>query len=105
MTVAIIGFKEEDYSKLCEKMEELISSSQFFLFNVLISSFGSVAHKWAEEFGAPVQVLKKVSIDEIVKHTDYLVCNYDGSPQMHELIFKFMRTGKHGTVIEKEKWS
>lgn len=86
-------------------MEELIETSQFFLFNILISSIEGVGYKWAEEFGAPIKYIKNPTEDDIINETDYLICKYDGSPQLHRLIFKFMKTGKHGTVIEDKKFN
>lgn len=104
MNVCIVGFQEEDKETLRLAMESMIEQSQCYLFNVLCAGRRGVAYEWAQENGAPVIVINN-DLNEIIKETDFLLACYDGSPMMHTLIFKYLQTGKHGRVVEKEKWS
>ena len=101
MTVAMVGFTEQDYPALCGAMEKLISDSQCFLFNILASA-GSIGEKWARQFGAPLIYPSGQGLEVLMKEADYFMINNDGSPQMHRLIFKIMQSGKHGTIMGQE---
>lgn len=102
MRIAIVGFN--DFELLERTMEKLMSEKQYFLFTVLVSNKESIGYKWAEKYGAPVEIIK-ADMDYLIWAVDYLVAYYDGSVPMHKLIFKFMQTGKHGTIIEGEKYT
>lgn len=90
---------------LAETMENLIVSSQCFLFTVVCNDKNTAAYKWATANGAPVEFLKEDNLekllDKIVATADYLVAYNDGNQIIKRLIMKFKSVGKHGTIINQ----
>lgn len=103
MEVAIIGYKEEDYAKLQEEMEYIVTHYENYMFYVLCGRRGSVAEKWANEVGLPAHYLKNPNnpIQEICRRADFLVCCDNGSEGIKKLLQEYKKTGHHGRVWRK----
>lgn len=97
---------------LAETMENLITTSQYYLFTVICGGTSweniqsTAGFKWASANGAPIEYLIEEDIDKLlnkmVKTADYLVAFNDNSQITKKIIMKFSTSEKHGTVIKYE---
>ena len=120
MKVVIVGF--EDYDKLTNTMEKLITDSQCYLFSILCGGTTDIApapftnstklhpnrplgETWAHNNGAPVEYIYNSNserlLDEIAQTADYVVADLSNENQfVKRLVMKMKNLGKHGTVVK-----
>lgn len=114
MKLIIAGFT--DYNKLDKALNELIESSQNYLFTILCGGTGlvydeagsrikSIGEIWAEKNGAPAQFLYCEDPERLLIKTaqtaDYIL--YDGTTdsQWAKRLLMMMRAlEKHGTIVK-----
>lgn len=108
MKVIILG--KYTYEQLSATMEELIESSQCYLFTIVCGStekkmpIGSLSETWALNNGAPINYIIESDvnklIDKIVKSADFVLAFYDGEDAIvRRVIMKMKGEGKHGKVV------
>jgi len=120
MKVIIVGF--EDYNKLTNTMEKLITDSQCYLFSILCGGTTDITPApftnstklcpnrplgeiWAHNNGAPVEYIYNSNVerllDEIAQTADYVVADLSSDSQfIKRLVMKMKNLGKHGTVVK-----
>lgn len=113
MNVAIIAAAGAlNYRLLDEKLNELIETSQCFLFNVLCgyvegkrSDEKTLGELWAIKNGAPTLHIHAKTTDELIDKmifkADYAIFILDGNPLINNIFMRYKMTGKHGSVIRK----
>lgn len=108
MKIAIVGNNNTDnYKLLDKKLNELIEEKGIYLFYILCGrsvktdlSRPSLGYSWAIRNGAPVQWIPEPTPAALMKEADYIIFFYDGSSAaIRNLIMKYKKMGKHGTVI------
>lgn len=120
MRAVIVGFN--DYDKLNNTMEKLITDSQCYLFTVLCGGTQDVVRlpfmedqhivdpaipigeRWARNNGVPVEYCYNANaeqlLDKIANTADYIVADLSSDNQfIKRLIMKMKSMGKHGTVV------
>ena len=118
MSVAILSAKvdKEYYDKLDNKLNELIETSQCFLFNILCGYVRgltpgqeTLGEIWAKKHGAPILYISENSKDALLRSlflkADYIIFLVDGNPFINKALMQYKMTGKHGSIIyiQKEK--
>lgn len=115
MKVAIIGAAGAlEYRLLDNKLNELIETSQCFLFYILCgyvkdrkSNQETLGEKWAKVNGAPVLYVVEKSRDRLYARlfleADYIIFILNGDPLINNLFMKYKMMGKHGSVIRVQK--
>lgn len=106
MLIGIIGGNsnsEKELKALDDKLEELIETSQCFLFNVAVPSEDpcnqTLGYLWASRRGCPI---KFMSIEKILAAADYIVFILSKEKEDMEVkraLMKYKMSGKHGSVI------
>lgn len=86
---------------LDQKLEELIESSQCFLFHAAVLSNApqneTLGCRWASRRGCPLRVM---DIDRILKKADYVIFILTEEDKVtKEALMKYKMSGKHGSVI------
>lgn len=113
MNVAIIGAATGalEYRLLDNKLNELIETSQCFLFNILCgyvkgqkSDEKTLGERWAENNGAPTLYISGKSKEELCNKlfykADYIIFILNGNKEVNNLFMKYKMLGKHGSVIK-----
>ena len=119
MKVAILSAATAPlYQELLDKrFDELIESSQCFLFYILCgyvkgsekaeSVEKSLGEIWAEKHGAPILYISEKStellLNRLFSEADYIIFLLDGNPFINNAFMRYKMTGKHGTVIKINK--
>lgn len=111
MKVAIIGAAGAlEYRLLDKKLNELIESSQCFLFNILCgyvegkkSKEKTLGEMWAERNGAPILYISAKSTERLLSRVfyeaDYVIFLLNGDPLINNAMMQYKMMGKHGSVI------
>ena len=103
-----------NYCLLDKKLNELIETSQCFLFYVLCgyvegkkSKEKTLGELWAEKNGAPTLYIHAKTanelIDKLVFKADYAIFILDGNPLINNTFMRYKMTGKPGSVIYNKK--
>lgn len=113
MNVLILGHADgaNRYRLLDKKLNNLIETSNCFLFNILCGVTGGefcektlLGKEWGVENGAPLLVYHGKTEEEtlrvLISKTDYAIFILDGDAQIRNLFMKYKMTGKHGSVIQ-----
>lgn len=113
MNVAIIGNAggAYRYRLLDKKLNELIETSECFLFNILCGIVDgefyertALAKEWGINNGAPLLFLHEKTEDKVLKRilnkADYTIFILDKDPFVKNIFMKYKMTGKHGSVIK-----
>lgn len=115
MKVAIIGAAGAlEYRLLSNKLNELIETSQCFLFYILCgyvkdkkSNQETLGEKWAKENGAPVLYIAEKSREKLLTRlfleADYVIFILNGDPLINNAMMQYKMMGKHGSVIRVQK--
>ena len=116
MSVAVLSAKvnEQYYKKLDETLNNLIETSQCFLFNILCgyvrglaSSQETLGEKWARRRGAPILYISENSKESLLRtlfsKADYIIFLVDGNPFINKALMQYKMMGKHGSVIYIQK--
>ena len=112
MKVAILsaGTAPRYYTLLDNKLNELIESSQCYLFYILCGFIEgsneapkSLGELWAEKNGAPTLYISEKTVDKLLHKTfflaDYVIFLNDGNPLIKKALMQYKMMGKHGSVI------
>ena len=112
MKIAILsaGTGPRYYSLLDKKLNELIESSQCYLFYVLCGFVKdsneapkSLGELWAENNGAPILYISEKTVDKLLHalflNADYIFFLLDGNPLINKAFMQYKMMGKHGSVI------
>lgn len=111
--VAILSAKTSDkyYKLLDKKLNELIETSQCYLFYILCGftegrndSPKTLGEIWAERNGAPTLCITEKTTEKLL-HTLFLTADYvifllDDNPTIKQALMKYKMLGKHGSVIK-----
>lgn len=113
MNVAIIGADTGalEYRLLDKKLNLLIETSQYFLFNILCgyvigkkSTKETIGELWAKNNGAPIVYISAKTKEQLYTRlflkADYVIFILNGNPQINNLFMKYKMLGKHGSVIK-----
>ena len=113
MKVAVLSAKssEKYYDLLNKKLNNLIETSQCYLFYILCGNLEdststpiSLGELWAKRNGAPILYISEKTNDKLVhrlfSEADYILFMLDGNPFINKLLMKYKMLGKHGTVIK-----
>ena len=112
MKVAIIGAAGAlEYRLLDKKLNELMETSQCFLFNILCgyvegrkSKEKTLGEIWAEKNGAPILYISAKSVNQlftrVFKNADYIIFILNGDPLINNAFMQYKMLGKHGSVIK-----
>ena len=113
MKIAIIGAATGalEYRLLDQKLNQLIETSQCFLFTVLCgrvsnskSKEETIGEKWAKNNGAPIERITEKSEELLIKKlflkADYIIFILNGNPKINRIFMQYKMTGKHGSVIK-----
>ena len=103
-----------EYRLLDKKLNELMETSQCFLFNILCgyvkdkkSKEKSLGELWAENNGAPVIYISEKATDKLLsrvfQEADYIIFILNGNPLINNAFMQYKMMGKHGSVIRVEK--
>ena len=115
MKVAIIAATGAlNYRLLDNKLNELIESSGCYLFYILCgyiegrkSEEETLGELWARNNGAPTLYIHEKTVDKLIDRlifsADYAIFILDGNPLINNAFMRYKMTGKHGSVIRKEK--
>lgn len=112
MKVAILsgGSAPLYYRLLDNKLNELIESSQCFLFYILCgyvkdgkSKEPTLGELWAKNNGAPILYISEKSTEKLLTRlfleADYIIFILDGNPLINNAFMRYKMMGKHGSVI------
>lgn len=99
------------YRLLDNRLNELIESSQQYLFYVLCgfvegnkSKEESLGELWAKQNGAPIIYIHGKTVDELMHRVllkaDYIIFILDGNPLINKAFMRYKMMGKHGSVIK-----
>ena len=111
MKVAIIGAAGAlEYRLLDNKLNELIESSQCFLFTILCgyvegrkSNEETLGEKWAKNNGAPILYISEKSTEKLLSRVfyeaDYIIFLLNGNPLINNAMMQYKMMGKHGSII------
>lgn len=113
MKIAIIsaGTAPRYYRLLDKKLNELIESSQCYLFYILCGftegrndSPKTLGEIWAEKNGAPTLYISEKTTEKLL-HKTFLIADYvffllDGNPIINKALMQYKMMGKHGSVIK-----
>lgn len=112
MKIAIIGAATGalEYRLLDNKLNQLIESSQCFLFSILCGSIEerkseeTIGERWAKNNGAPIIYITAKSKEELERKlftkADYIIFILNGNNTINQLFMRYKMTGKHGSVIK-----
>ena len=100
-----------EYRLLDNKLNELIETSQYFLFYILCgyvigkkSKEKSLGELWAEKNGAPILYISEKTTEELISRVileaDYIIFILNGNPLINNAFMKYKMLGKHGSVIK-----
>ena len=112
MNVAIVSAAAGalEYRLLDKKLNELIETSQCFLFYILCgyvegrkSKEKTLGEKWAERNGAPILYISEKTtdrlLDRMILKADYAIFILNGNPLINNAFMRYKMLGKHGSVI------
>ncbi len=99
-----------EYRLLDNKLNELIETSQCFLFYILCgyvkdrkSKEKTLGEIWAENNGAPILYISEKSVeklcDRVLKEANYIIFILNGDPLINNIFMKYKMLGKHGSII------
>ena len=114
MKVAIIAATGAlNYRLLYKKLNELIETSQCFLFYILCGyvegkkskeTEPTLGEQWAKKNGAPILYISAKSVDSLIDKmilkADYAIFVLDGNPLINQAFMRYKMAGKHGAVIK-----
>ena len=112
MKVAIIAAAGAlNYRLLDKKLNELIETSQCFLFYILCgyiedkkSKEETLGELWAKKNGAPILYTHAKTanqlIDRLILEADYAIFILDGNPLINNAFMRYKMAGKRGSVIK-----
>ena len=113
MKLAIIhaGTVTEYYDILDKKLNDLIETSNCFLFTVLCgyvegrrSEEETLSETWARINGAPLLYIQAKTTEKLINkmllEADYVIFILNGNPIINNAFMKYRMMGKHGTVIK-----
>ena len=113
MKIAIIGAATGAlaYRLLDNKLNQLIESSQCFLFTVLCGKTinnknkeETIGELWAKNNGAPIEYIIEKTEDLLIKRlflkADYIIFILNGNPKINKIFMQYKMLGKHGSVIK-----
>ena len=112
MKVAIIAATSAlNYRLLDNKLNELIETSECYLFYILCgyiegrkSNEETLGELWARNNGAPTLYIHEKTIDRLIDRlifsADYAIFILDGNPLINNALMRYKMSGKHGTVIK-----
>lgn len=100
-----------EYHLLDKKLNELIESSQCFIFYILCgyvkdrkSKEKSLGELWAENNGAPIIYISEKTTEKlmsrVILEADYIIFILNGNPLINNTFMKYKMLGKHGSVIK-----
>lgn len=100
-----------EYRLLDKKLNELVETSQCFLFYILCgyvegskSKEKSLGELWAEKNGLPVVYISEKTteklISRVILEADYIIFILNGNPLINNTFMKYKMLGKHGSVIK-----
>ena len=114
MKVAIIAATGAlNYRLLDNKLNELIESSECYLFYILCgyiegrkSNEETLGELWAKNNGAPTLYIHEKTIDKLIDRlifsADYAIFILDGNPLINNAFMRYKMSGKHGSVIHAQ---
>ena len=99
------------YRLLDKKLNELIETSECFLFNILCGVIEGefyektlLGKEWGVNNGAPLRIYHGKTEEEVLRvlisKTDYAIFILDGNAQIKNIFMKYKMSGKHGSVIQ-----
>lgn len=111
MLIGILGGdakEESEFKALDDKLNELIETSQCFLFNAAVQSKDplneTLGCRWASRRGCPIRYFD--NIDKILKKSDYcifIIKEDDLETKQAFMRYKMNYPDKHGSVIKIKK--
>lgn len=99
-----------EYRLLDKKLNELIETSQCFLFYILCgyvegrkSKEKTLGERWAKNNGAPILYISEKSTERLLSRVlyqaDYIIFILNGNPLINNALMQYKMMGKHGSVI------